>query len=812
MAAFIQKFFKGRKTPEKSTQPAPAPEQVQQDQVAEQQRLLKDSPTTEQLEHLAVEGKTADLRLEAAQAIDDHETLLRLQKASRGRDKGVYQAVRQRLQEAKNIEAEKQRQFDSVQSAIRQAEDHAKTENMQLYSARFENLLKQWNAVENFASADQTALFLNAAHQCRSRLRQIEELQQAEQVHASKADERAQTLSVLETTLNDLKVHPEDRLPSLSALDALQKTQENRWLEATRDTDVGKSQQKSYESLMQALRGFIATVQRLQQHSTAISEALASTSDEVVSTPERVQILTLIDEIEWPDGYAQPAELSQLVAMAGKAAPKPKAESVSNHQDDEKAALKTTLDNLEATLEARQLKESRHFFKLAQQQLQGLDHRNGRGLQARMQLLNGQLRELQDWQGFATQPKQIALCERMEYLADQHMEPEAKASKIKELQTEWRELGGSSDRELWQRFKKASDLAYEPCKEYFSAKSGLKKVNLQKRQDICDQLALFVAQTDWATADWKAVEQIDRVAKDEWKAAWPVEFRDNRVIQKRFDQLLSQLEHPLNSERERNETLKSAIVEQAEALIEHEPLSDAMNQAKHLQTEWKAVGITRHRQDRKLWQAFRAACDQVFARRDAQKHEQAAQVQEAGIKLDALLDQSEEIADSVDQGTLNKALNELSAMKSEPMSSPMKDRLNAELKRIRGLQKQQQQAQTIALWQQRIQERTDGIIEPGDCPEGWEPKMASLPSMTPRELVIRAEILTTQPSPEEDQSLRMEIQVKRLADGMAGNTERDALDDQLEALIAAWCLATLDGDRTNDLATRLSAALAASVA
>lgn len=210
------------------------------------------------------------------------------------------------------------------------------------------------------------------------------------------------------------------------------------------------------------------------------------------------------------------------------------------------------------------------------------------------------------------------------------MEPEAKAERIKELQNEWRALGGSSDRTLWTRFKTASDRAFEPCKAYFEAKTDLKQANLDKRQAICQQLQTFLDNADWNSIDWKGVERIHQTARQEWKEAWPVDFRENRPLQKRFDALLRALEKPLDEERARNEAQKRAIVERARALIDHEPLQEAMNEAKSLQAEWKSIGITRHREDRKLWQAFRQACDQIFARRDARNQARQQATEAAG--------------------------------------------------------------------------------------------------------------------------------------------------------------------------------------
>ena len=809
MAAFIQRLFKGRTKP-KPDKPAvqipAADEPSKQTLVDEQQHQLETALSEDQLESLALTGKTADIRLRAAEHITDHNRLQRLQRNARGKDKAVYQVVRHKLQEQREADTLRQQREEAILAAIRQAQEHARSDNTQYYEARLDTLLKQWKPLETAASPQQTTDFLDAIHQCRDRVRAFKEEAQAERIQQARSEERRQTLTLLEQTLDDLKHQADDYLPSHAALDALQKTQENRWLEATREARVEKAEQKAYEQLMQALRNYITAVQRFNQQLPEIRSLLESGPD--VASHITEQTLSspsdLLKRIDWPGGYTQPASLVSLRRLAGDTKPTPKPQAPD--QNEQKQTLTDTLEALSEALEARQLKESKHFFKQAQHLLRDLDERNARGFQARFQLLSGQLRELQDWQGFATQPKQIHLCEQMEYLASQHMEPEAKASKIKELQNEWRELGGSSDRELWQRFKQTSDLAYEPCKAYFSAKSGLKQTNLETRRAICEQLADFVDQTDWQTADWKAVEKIHRVARDEWKAAWPVEFRDNRPLQKRFDALLAELEAPLNEERDRNETLKADIVARAEALVDHEPLGDAMNQAKNLQSEWKSVGITRHRQDRKLWQAFRTACDAIFARRDAVRSEQIAQTEEADALLAEVL--SRTTALEADEAETRRALiDELQAIGQQPLSSPMAEKLHAELHRLRSLEEKSALEATINGWQQLVNARVDGTTGPDALPPHWSERADLQTPLAARELVIRAEILTAQSSPEDDQTLRMEIQVQRLADGLSGTAQSGDLHDQLESLVAHWCLRAPTEEMDEALAARLSQAL-----
>lgn len=815
MAAFIQKLFKSRK-PKHSPAPEPAPQpreqerQEQQDDLrAQQATLLAATPSPQQLEQLALSAVTADLRRQAAERIEERDSLQRVQKATKGKDKGVFQIVRQKLQDIRDQEEARQRTADTIRSLIQQAEDQAKSEDTKLYEARLEALANHWRSVEPSASKEEVTAFLAALHRCRERTAAMAEEQAEQQRHQEQAGQRASTLELLTETLDELKHPSTDALPSVSALDALQKTQENRWLEATRDTSVEKQEQKTYEALMQTLKAYISAVRRLGQHREELEAWLAAANDAGDEASRPTAARELLHAIDWPRGFPQPAVLAE-VALQGHSAPQPAADAPKGIDQAAVAAdLKHTLEELEQALEARQLKESRQLFKKAQQQHKSLDKSHGRQWQARLQLLGGQLRELNDWQGFATQPKQTSLCEQMEYLADQPMEPEAKAERIKELQNEWRELGGSSDRTLWARFKQASDLAYEPCKAYFSAKSGLKQTNLAKRATICDELQVYVDNIDWNSVDWKAVEQIHRTARDEWKAAWPVEFRDNRAVQKRFDDLIKQIETPLNAEREKNEALKLEIVNQAEALIDHDPLTDAMNQAKALQNQWREIGITRHREDRKLWRAFRKACDAIFARREAQRSEQEQQAREADQLLEQALARSAELTvDTVtDTSDTDAIRQELADLQGQPCSRAMETRLNAELKRLTALSSALALKARLHGWQQRIEDSLNG--QELDVPKHWQDRSRPLSGLSAREIVIRAEILSSRPSPDDDQALRMEIQVQRLSDGLSGGGESANASEQLESLVAAWCLELPAEERNRELADRFRQALTA---
>lgn len=814
MAAFIQRLFKSRKatpttspkTAAKSDLPQPKEQDTRQLLREQQEQQLKNTLSQSQLATLAIDGATAAIRLQAATGIHDETLLQQVQKRAKGRDKSVYQTVKQALQTLKEQQAEEANTREKIKTLVRQIQDQAGSEDTKLYEARLEALQENWRPLENQATPEQAQHFLEAAHQCRERLKQMEQAKSEAARHQEQTHQRSETLDLLRETLADLKSKEAADLPSLSALDAFQKTQENRWLEATRDTQVGKQEQKDYEQLMLSFRNYLSAVSRLSQAKEAMSELVEWANSDQATDAHRDAASALLTTIEWPGDFPQPPDLAMVRKLAGKPkAPKP----ATANQEKQKAlsdALQAALPELEAALDARLYKESKQLFKLAQSQFQQLDPRQRKQLQARMQLLAGQFRELSDWQGFATEPKQIALCEQMEHLAEQPIEPEAKAERIKELQSEWRDLGGSSDRTLWSRFKTASDAAYEPCKIYFEAKSDLKQANLQTRTAICEQLDAFLANADWSVMNWKGAERIHQTAREEWKNAWPVDFRDNRQVQKRFDELLKQLERPLDQERQQNEALKQAIVEKAETLITHEPLQEAMEQAKALQSDWKAVGITRHREDRKLWQAFRKACDQVFARRDAQRTAQQQATEQADQSAQATLDKYVKLTAESDPALLDEAQEALNQLSGNQLSPRLREQLQQLRQRLKNIAQAKAMRDKVTTWQTLVNDKAQSQLSQESIPAQWTSQYGGMKEWDGRDLTIRAEILAGVSTPEQDQNRRMEIQVQRLTDGLGNGDSQDPIKE-FEKLVALWCLKPDNGDLTTEHAQRLNRAL-----
>jgi hypothetical protein len=795
---------------------------IKNDSIIEQ--FLADITNEDELATLATEGKSSKVRQLAASRVISELALKKIQKETKGKDKKVFQITKDKLSILRKELEEKARTSAQVEQLALQIQQHARTEANKLYEAKLNALSSQWDNLLEHASKDQVELIAASFIEAKAKARAFNlEQQEAERAAAKKSEsetERLATLAVLEQTIASLKANDQFIASEIQSVDAVIKTQENRWLEATRQADVTKQEQKQYQASMHTLKHWQLAATKaanLPEPVSAILSQDTSTERQKITASEVTLLNSFLQEVDWPDGFVVPLALNNIKTLLGEHHTA-KAQ-VSSNIKKAKAEVEALAKSLESALEEKQLKKSQQLFKDLSKKLKELPHAEADRFKALSQLLGAQVSDLRDWQGFATTPKQIELCERMEALGQAHLDPQAKADKIKALQDEWKALGGSSDQELWQRFKVASDAAFEVCRVFFDEQKQLKSTNLEKRRQICQELAHFVNNNDWQSADWKATEKIGKAAKEEWKNTFPVDFKANKKVQAEFNACLDKLDRLLDSEREKNEAMKKAIVQQAQLLVDSGDTHSAINKAKELQKQWSAVGITRYGEDRKLWKKFREACDTIFGQREQEKQQQQAQQHELIAQAEDICKRAEAlpINDAETQSSLNKLNMELVEL---PMGNreiaPFKERLQSCLKANRSAQAAAKISTFRTLWTDLVSQSCSGSVKSiadfttsDDAQKILQSAIrAEDNNSSLQELCILMEIVTGAESPAEDQAVRMQIQVNRLSAGIRQeNSENDAFET-FERALAQWvCKAVADPDAARKYVTRVSSCL-----
>lgn len=780
---------------------------------------------------IASEGRSSKIRQAAAELIETEEKLVALNDAAKGRDKRVLQITKSKLQAIREHQKQEADLKTKIEALLAGIAEHANTDNTTMYASKLDSLLQRWAPVSEFASGEQIVKWTEFLSGCKTRIETLNEqsTESKEPDSDTNNDEQVATLALLEQTLAQLKAKASS-YKGLHALDALIKTQETRWIEASRNAPLNKQLEKQFSQLMSQMRNYLKTLQSVQANEDALQQALEQTNQLKGNSSQMKEVQTLLSrltnlyqDINWPIGFAAPEIIQRTADAIGES--KELKQSLIENSEQLLATFEKIIAQLDASIEERQLKQSRNLLKKAQLTASQLDAKLGKKVAQAIALRSSQVQSLKDWQGFASAPRQNELCEAMEALAEQHISPELKATKIKEMQQEWRSLGGAADQNLWERFKAAADKAFEPCAEYFQAQNGLKASNLERRNTIIQQLSSFEHDHNWESADWKAIENISRQAKNEWREAFPVDHKLNKPLQEQFNQLVKSIDKRLSEQKQANLKLKANIVERAQALSEESDLSTAMESAKSLQAEWQKVGITQHGKDRALWKEFRAACDAIFARRDQvreQEQTEKAELRGAADELciaiktsanDTTITQASHVDELISEFRKQfKSLGELPRKHRESIQNQYEKamhELKGKAQNLRNeavLQQWQEAARkaqtlsTAALTKDaaklaqlesefKSKVALDKALE-AEFSKAWkllsgQAKTEPASEADARELCIRCEIAAGLDSPESESERRMQLQVSRLSEGLS-SSKNQSREEQLTELLTQW--------------------------
>jgi hypothetical protein len=454
-------------------------------------------------------------------------------------------------------------------------------------------------------------------------------------------------------------------------------------------------------------------------------------------------------------------------------------------------------------------------------------------LATQLQQLDAKLDELKQWKDYAVAPKRAELIAEMEALIGSTEEPKALADRIKQLQEDWKTIskGVVIDSEAdWQRFHRAAEAAYQPCRAYFEAQAQLRQANLDKRRNVIERLTAFEAAQGGENPDWRTMAAVLREAPLEWRRHFPVERAAGKLLEKDFDAAIERIQGRLDAWQAGNAEAKKELIQRAQAARGQED-RDAVDVLKRLQMQWKDIGPARRDQEQRLWEEFRGHCDTVFQRREQAFIEQGAALKASQLKAQALCSQCEQAAGLAGPELLAAtaklpqmradfdALGELPKQEQRALRQRFERALklcSAALSTMRRREKEQSFADLIEA-ARRIQDygwavSKDAALSDRESlrqaaenfiagishwpkggaqalEEAWSKANAADGTATANEaalriLCIRNEIRADHKTPTEDQELRRTYQMPRLVERMGQGHEPGA--DDWEILVLEW--------------------------
>lgn len=673
---------------------------------------------------LACHGKTEPERVLAAQRIHQEDLLRRL--VREGRDKRVVRIAREVLKANQSARQQQTRQMAERQQLLQQLQTQSGRAMDPLYEARVQQLAQQWETLAADASDAEQAQATQWLGKCRQRIeQQATEAHQA-QARQVAADELAAAVSSLQQALDSISA--ETWQASLGSLRAMLSTQQRRW-EVAAETlpppaELAEAFQKA-TALWVTLLGLVAEISDKRDSAEALTEIAG----------------------RWPAAVPAPADLACATAQTTVA---PQPQPAEPHPKNGGNRL---LGALRRELQQRNLRHANRLWtRLHEQPLDA-------ATTAQLERLKPALEELRDWHRFAAEPKKQQLCEDMEALVQTNLPPAEKATAIQVLHDAWRALMSSdqdADQQLWERFKTASDHAYEPCREHFREQDQERRSNLQRRIALCEQLEKFVAALDPEKSDWPAVWEIRQRAPAEWRDYQPVRFTDARDTANRFSQLLKTLDTLLQDASNRHQAQREDIITALQQIAATDPLpADAIDHTRALQQQWNQSGWVMPRQHRSLQKNYRQLCDRIYAARDAARDQHKAELvrqrQAVAQLTDALLAALHKTTRELDPGAIHQLASELRAADLPGGDRKLQERRDAALEKARKLRQQ------LPRWQD-WQSLMEKITRTADSP----------PSDDQLLLATRLEVISGTDSPASAQDLRRQIQIERLEKAMQG--------------------------------------------
>jgi len=245
------------------------------------------------------------------------------------------------------------------------------------------------------------------------------------------------------------------------------------------------------------------------------------------------------------------------------------------------------------------------------------------------------------------------------------------ASKMKELQQEWKKLGSASredDELLWKQFRGALDAFFQRRDDHRTRQSEQRHDARQKKEALCGQAEGLTESTDWESTshameqlmvEWKAAGWAGRDVEDalweRFRSARGAFFDRRRAAQQEF-----------SHQREAHKQKKIGLCEAAEALIQSPDIFGACEQAKQLQVEWKSVGPVPRAVSEALWERFRGACDKIFARaQEERKQRRTEWTHQKQESVSRKREQAEALRESIarDLGHVDRWRQALSGLK-----------------------------------------------------------------------------------------------------------------------------------------------------
>lgn len=254
--------------------------------------------------------------------------------------------------------------------------------------------------------------------------------------------------------------------------------------------------------------------------------------------------------------------------------------------------------------------------------------------------------------------KKLDIIEKIKAMVTSPEEANKSYQDFKKLQQEWKEIKlvpAEKANELWRNYQLYVEQYYDLLKLNSEAREYDFKKNLEIKTKICEAAEKLGTEEDVISAfhQLQKLHQEFRetgpVAKELREEVWARFKAASTIINKRHQQHFESL----RAKEEDNLTKKTALCEKIEEIAKEEIKTAGEWEKKTkdiiaIQAEWKTIGFAPQKMNVKIFERFRAACDDFFSKKAELFKNMKQQFAENADKKRALIEQAKALQDSTE--------------------------------------------------------------------------------------------------------------------------------------------------------------------
>lgn len=223
--------------------------------------------------------------------------------------------------------------------------------------------------------------------------------------------------------------------------------------------------------------------------------------------------------------------------------------------------------------------------------------------------------------------KKLDILEKMKSLTESPEDSGKNYNEFKQLQQEWNEIKmvpAAKVNELWKNYQLCTEKFYDMVKLNNEFREYDFKKNLEKKTHLCEAAEKLAEENDVISAfhQLQKLHQEFRetgpVAKELRESIWARFKAASIVINKRHQKYFDDLK-----EKEQNNLDQKTVICEIAESMEYDKLTtftdweDKTQEILALQAKWKTIGYAPQKMNVKIFERFRAACDEFFSRKAA---------------------------------------------------------------------------------------------------------------------------------------------------------------------------------------------------